>query len=557
MFTIAALFVTLSAADGSAQAPSASPSVLVDLQALQESAKADPANAAALARLSQAYAVADQPEAALEVIEAAVALEPSNPRFLRARATLATWTGRYGRARDSYRQLASMEPLAHELVLDYARVSAWAGDTDAAVAEYRRYLSVRPEAAAVWLELARAESWRGNYAAAIEALNTYRAQFGESAAYAQELASVLTGAGRPFRAQDVLTPLLSASPLDNSLNLTRTVALAKERRNREAFEALAVLRRIGADPQSIRTAERVLRAELASAAEPRVSVYSDSDRLTVQRFTPAVTVALRTGTGLSAGYERARLEAAPGSGLDQRDGAATADVEQAVVGVSQKVGRVSFGAQVGHARAEGHERTTYTAGFNARPADTVFLSVDRMEGLFVVSPRTVGLGLTQVAHRVQGQFTLGMRYHLAVDATHQALSDGNDRLEITVSPRRTMARRAWFNLDLGFSAYRLETTHDLDNGYYDPRRYEHYAITAFPYFKLHENAGLALTLAGGGQRDSSTSSFQFGGTVSAEATVGIYAPWVLKVNGSATLNQRLESGAFRGLGGSVALGRRF
>ena len=128
---------------------------------------------------------------------------------------------------------------------------------------------------------------------------------------------------------------------------------------------------------------------------------------------------------------------------------------------------------------------------------------------------------------------------------------------MTVSPRRTLARRARFNLDMGVSAYRLETTRDLDNGYYDPRRYEYYAITAFPYFKLHENVGVGLMLSGGAQRDTTSSAFHAGGTISGEATFGIYAPWLLKVNSSATMNQRLDSGAFRGFGGSVALVRRF
>ena len=120
-----------------------------------------------------------------------------------------------------------------------------------------------------------------------------------------------------------------------------------------------------------------------------------------------------------------------------------------------------------------------------------------------------------------------------------------------------MARRAGFNLDLGATAYRLETSQDLDHGYYDPRYYEYYAAGIYPYIKVRENVGLALTAALGVQRDNTQPSFQFGGNVSGEATFGIYRPWVLKVNGSATLNGRLESGAFRAFGVGAALVRRF
>ena len=107
------------------------------------------------------------------------------------------------------------------------------------------------------------------------------------------------------------------------------------------------------------------------------------------------------------------------------------------------------------------------------------------------------------------------------------------------------------------SAYRLETAEDLANGYYDPHRYENYAFTASPYFKVSENVGLSLSTAVGAQRDSTSPSFHLGGTATGEATFGIYQAWVLKVDGSALMNQRLASGAFRGLSGGVVLVRRF
>ena len=80
---------------------------------------------------------------------------------------------------------------------------------------------------------------------------------------------------------------------------------------------------------------------------------------------------------------------------------------------------------------------------------------------------------------------------------------------------------------------------------------------ASPYVKVSGNTGLGLTAAVGVQRDDRSPTFGFGGTVGAEATVGINAPWALKASTSTTLNQRLQSGAFQGFGASVALIRRF
>ena len=78
-----------------------------------------------------------------------------------------------------------------------------------------------------------------------------------------------------------------------------------------------------------------------------------------------------------------------------------------------------------------------------------------------------------------------------------------------------------------------------------------------PYFKLGQNSGLGLTVAAGLQRDTNSSSLHAGGSGSAELSVGIYRPWVLKLRASATINRRLETGAFQGYSGGVLLVRRF
>jgi hypothetical protein len=221
------------------------------------------------------------------------------------------------------------------------------------------------------------------------------------------------------------------------------------------------------------------------------------------------------------------------------------------------VGAITLNGQVGYATANERSNNTYGFGVDARVADSLRVSLSHGSAPFVISPRTVDLGLTAVTQRAQVDWTPALRYQVLVDASFQDLSDGNSRWEVTLSPRRTMARRAGFNLDLGATAYRLETSRDLDHGYYDPRFYEYYAAGIYPYIKVRENVGLALTAGLGVQRDNTEPSFHFGGNVSGEATFGIYRPWVLKVNGSATLNGRLESGAFRAFGVGAALVRRF
>ena len=210
----------------------------------------------------------------------------------------------------------------------------------------------------------------------------------------------------------MLTPLLDCRrPTATSSISPERVALARQHRAREAFDALtrcsARWRRIRS---SIRAAERVVRAELASSAEPRVSMYSDSDRLVVQRFAPAVTLALSSGTRISvAGYERTQ---ARGGGRKRSrtarrlvDGAGrTGECRR----WRRSLGRVSFGGQLGQARVDGQDRSDLR-GRDPGPAarHACSLPAERTEGLFVVSPRTVGLGMTQVAHQAPGRVDAG------------------------------------------------------------------------------------------------------------------------------------------------------
>jgi tetratricopeptide (TPR) repeat protein len=547
--------VALSAGNAFAQSGAADNASIL---ALQNAAQHAPQDADLHLRLSQAYAFADQPQAALDAIERALTLKPDEPEFLRSRGTLATWVGDYSRAQESYRRLLKLQPSDVEASLNLARVSAWSGNTDEAVEAYRRYLKATPGQAAIWIELAKAEWWRGNYGAALDTLSGYRARFGESPEYSRVLAAVLARSGEPGKALDTLEPMLHEHPDDYELNLTRAVALTMQGRAREASDALGTVQRLQPNTRDTRDAERTVRAVLASTAEPGVvGVYGDSSSLEVQRFAPRATVQLSRGTTFAGGYEHEMLTARAGSGLEQIDGNGHARHEQVWAGATQKVGRVNFRGRVGQERAENRDQTAYAIGADLTPFDRLRLSVERNSGFFALSPRTVGLGLRQLGHRAQVEWSPTVRSQIGVDALHQTLSDGNRRWEFTISPRRRVARTERLNLDLGFMVSQLGTTANLDHGYYDPRRYEYYAATAYPYWKLRESIGVGLSLAAGTQRDTDSHRFRFGGNAMAEATFGIYNPWVLKVNGGGIFNQRLGTGAYRGYGAGVTLIRRF
>ena len=527
------------------------------IAALEKAVLASPATASLYARLSQAYASAGHAKAALRAIEGALALKPREPDYLRARATLATWAGDYPAARNSYRQLQAMAPGDPAIALGMARVSAWSGETNEAVKQYKRYLADNPSNLAVWLELAKTESWRGNSGGALAAIQAYKSHGGETDRYRAETAAVLASAGRPGKAVELVDGLLAGAPASYDLNLTRAIALASQERAKAARESLDIIRQIAPDRPETRTTERMLRTLLSSSAESPFTIYSDSDNLTVRRFVPRAVVGLGNGTQLLAGYERSQLEARANSGLEGLAGQTRARYDHMWAGAAQRFGAITVNGQAGYATSAGHAATTYGIGLVVRAADSLRFTVSRASAPLVVSPRTLDLGLVAVAHRAQATWTPTLQTHIVFDGSFQELSDGNRRWEFTFSPRQTVARLAGVNLDLGASVYRLETSRDFEHGYYDPRRYEYYAATIYPYLKVRENVGLGVTAALGVQRDNTSRSFHFGGNVGAEATFGIYRPWVVKLNASATLNGRLDSGAFHGFGAGAALVRRF
>jgi hypothetical protein len=328
-------------------------------------------------------------------------------------------------------------------------------------------------------------------------------------------------------------------------------------RRRDAAASLQTVQRLQPDSQQTHSAERLYRAALAPAVDPAVTVYGDSSELSVQRFAPRASMAFASGTMLAAGTEHERLTAARGSGLEQVDGTTNARHDHIWVSASQQFARVSVRGRIGQARTAAREATPYGLEAALTPADGLTISLGRDAGFFVVSPRTIGLGMEQVSHRARMDWAAGVRWQIVGEAWHQTLSDGNRRWEFTVSPRHSLARTERVNLDLGVTVTQLRTDSDYDHGYYDPRQYEFYAFSAYPYFKVRENTGLGLSLALGAQRDDFSPRFRPGGHATTEATFGIYDPWALKVSAGGSFNQRLGSGAFRGYSAGVTLIRRF
>jgi len=525
--------------------------------ALAQASRLAPRDASILARLSQTYATAGQAGPARDAIDRALRLQPDNRDYLMAHAQLSTWAGEYRDAANAYQRVLALHPDDEQVWLPLARVSTWAGDTDQAVAMYRRYAARHGATADVLLDWARAESFRGNTAGALDRLAEYRKQFGETPRYVQEMAAVLARGGRPTEALALLRGLDSRASDADARATLNVLALAMQGRAREARDGLNALQQSGRATADTARLAPLLQSLFGATIVPGASTYSDSDGLHITTLAPRISVPVVPELRIDAGYQRDTMRA-PAGPLGQENGRTDAAEEQVWGGVTSRIWpAVQLGARAGQARAEGRQIAIYQIDGTVRPWDGFQLQGSRDFNFLAISPRTLGLGLTRLTDRLGFSWMPGIQYFVDGQVSYQTFSDGNERWEFSLGPRRSVMRTDWLNLDIGASAYQMRTLLDLANGYYDPARYEFYAVTLFPYFKLGTNDGVGFTIAFGEQRATPHSTFQFGGNASIDAAFGIYRSWMIRVQGAATVNQRLETGAYRGVRATFALTRRF
>lgn len=530
------------------------------IRALEQAARYTTGDPALYARLSQAYASAGKPASALLAIQGALALVPDNADYLKAAGQLAAWKGDYKTAHDAYVHLSRVRPQDADVWLALARTDVWQQQTDRAVGAYKAYVKLRPEDRTGWIEWARTESWRGNDAGALRVLDRMERRFGAGLDLSSERASVLARASRPSASLETVTPLLGANPQDVNLRITDTLArigFGDERGARDGYTSLLTSTE---PPKQVSGLAQQLRLAFGSLVQPSVNGYSDSDGLRIVRIPATVSIKIMPGVRIDGGYQRDILRARAGSGLDSIDGAPRQQVDQGWLKTDLRLAHaveVRLGGGGANSARTSNPELTYTGGFTLRGGDALRLSYDRDHNLLLISPRSVSLGLTRDSDRAQLTWLPSVSFTLDVDGLREQFSDNNSRYAFRIAPRTPLVRRDFMNMDVGAAAYVFGARRNLDDGYYDPRRYEAYTFTLYPYLKFSENYGLSLFAEAGMQRDSSERTFRPGGSVVGELTMGIYRAWVVKVNGGVTNNNRTDSGAFRGESAAVTLVRRF
>lgn len=496
-------------------------------------------DAALQIKASQAYAVLEDWGTATKYAGAAVRAEPENVEFLRARAQLANAAGDTAAASDSYRRLVELGETDTDTRLAMLQAQAWNGELDAAATGYAAFLDEHPAHREGMVGAVRVELWRGDYQRALEVLDAYEAEFGQTEEHQQLLARVWARANRHDRAMAVLDPLRAKAPDDYDVAYTEIVALVNGRRPRESVEALARLEALGPDRPETRDMRRFVMTRLRTNGTVYVETFSDSDDIDIYRLGAEGEYALAPNSFIKAGYEYQSLHAKRGTGLEHRDGSRDADYRAAWVGGRHRISHEwAADVRLGGGNAEGHETVLYGVGAEYTPEDNLVFGL-RQERLFhLVSPRAASLGIYQDRTQFRAHWDRDLEYAVDFEASIGAFSDDNDQWLIGLAPRRAMLRTQHYNLDVGVSAMWYGFDDDLNNGYFDPGRFQRYMATSFHYWKISDDDGVSLVLAAGASEDDQRNKFTFAGEAILEGTFGIYRDWQLVVRGTATFTDQ-------------------
>lgn len=528
-------------------------------QDLEQASRLSPQDAPLWLKLSRAHAQAGNAAAAFAASGRALELDPDNVEVLRARAELAVWVDNRSAAEEAYQHLNRLVPGDPAATLGLARLAAWSGRTDAAVANYKAYLQQRPQDKAAWIDLVKTEGWRGNYPDALDELEQYRTHFGEDRPYLEQKARALAWLGKTTPALAIAERLLAETPKDPDALTTRAIALQAANRPREALADLQAIKALRPDAKDTADLSRYLTTPQRSSVTLALNYGQDSDQVKIGRMSLTGEYVMNPESRLWLGGDWQHLRADAGSGLENISGATTANYQGAWLGGQHRFSPLlAADLRVGGAQSSGgNQFATYRAGLDIRASDEWSIRPEVDRDLFAVSPRAASLGIKRDGGRLLARWTPDTRYVVDGSVAYDHFSDGNNRWEVNLAPRRAFWRTQDFNIDLGVSGRWFGYQNDLSNGYYDPNLYQRYAVTGFTYWKINDNNGVSLALSLGMHKDNTMNSFKLGGDAVVQGFFGIYDDWYLRVYASILNNVRQNSGAYRGEAVGMALTRRF
>ena len=524
----------------------------------QFSAKLDPSDAERFFEESNRHTAAGELNKALVMIDEAVLLEPNNIRYLNTRLHAAGAAKNVGEAVNSAERIYALDPDNTTNVLELARTMVWENDLNGAVRYYAYYHDRHPKDQEVYIEYAQVQMWRGDYDSCLEILEKYEAKFGSDDKSTITKADALAWANRPSRSFELLEPILQKSQDDYTANYINTVALYRHREPIAAVESLEKVEKIAPDSNENSFLRKFVTTPSRSSITGGLEYRFDSDEVSIASALLGGKYYLSPATNLFAQWRTDYLRV---TGVNQAVFGTEAIHSALRAGVSHRFSSLLMAsAYVGAAKAESNSEAIYGASLSLVPHDQLSLFLTYDHRYFVVTPKTVELGITDDALRAGMHWDQTLLWYADLAAGYDVMSDDNNRWNVDFSEKRVMLRSQYWNIDAGVTGavYGYEDEQiGIVNGYYAPELYQGYYLTGSFNRVLSGDDSISLLINGGAFKDNNMANFEIGGSLYLEGVFGIYRDWMFRASAGVDYSGRYYDESYRGASLQMYVTKRF
>lgn len=499
--------------------------------ALAKAADLQPDNIDLQLQAASGFGSVDRPADALRYVDRALAARPNDLALHKRRVLTANWAGKYAEAEESQRVLIAANPADLTLQRDLGRILGWAGRAEQAADILADYLERQPADTEALLELSRLRAGQGNSQAAAELLDRYRAAGGNELTYRHELSLVLAWSGRWYSALTIADAGLAKDPNDFTFRFARAVTLYNGYETGLAGQELERLAQLRPNAPEVAGLRRTIDIAQRSYVQMDLGGKWESDNVATQFGEISYHQPVGDGWWLVAGGRGDPIEAPRFGAFAPIQGGSLMARGAGYLGAQA---RLDFGT-IASARlgATGTGRTSepiYQITADSKLSDEFRVQLSNMRDLFVISPRAMSLGLTQVDTVAQVTYTPDLAWSFGALAQEDEISDRNHAWHVFVSPRRAVLRSRYWNVDLGISGnWYGYTRKPAADGYYAPSLYQGYQTSAYIYYKMSEESGLSLVVSYGVNKDETLPTFKFTQDYAAEATFGALSDLMWKI----------------------------
>jgi Tfp pilus assembly protein PilF len=415
-------------------------------------------------------------------------LDPDNVRAVHRLALLQSWDGELQASVENYRRALALMPDDLEIQLGLARVLSLTQDFEESIALYTRLREKHPDNARVLLGLGDTLSLAGRHARADEVFKDMEDRRIEAIQAHIGRARLRARQGKYDEAERFWRDVLRADPGNLDARIGIAYAHHGQGLDRSAREQAENIVLDHPESREARELEGTIRKGLRPHGDADTSRYSDADTNRVDGATASYTFMAEPQTSIRIAYstydaefrcEQAQLCDEPGVAVGDTIDARAQVLTGALT--SRVISPLTFNARLGAVREEsfgGRPRVVGILGGYVRwqVGPRFALGTNGGRDVFLDSAALIDRGIRSTDANFRLELRFKPAWLLSGSAGAAAFSDGNGRRAAGAAIEWRLPTEHPHVTGTVDARYRTFNA-DLDNGYFDPRRYDSELLT--------------------------------------------------------------------------------